>query len=391
MPMILLALGYAVVALPLGLRPPDPLEQGEITEHLTELGVIVSLMAAGLKIDRVPGLKAWSSTWRLLGITMMLSIVLTALTGWQLAAFLPATAVLLGAVIAPTDPVLAAEVQVGSPGNGSEEESGTEEAEDEVRFSLTSEAGLNDGLAFPFTHMALAMAVAGLHPGNWFQSWLLVDVFYKLGAGVVIGVALGYLLARIITAVPAKTRLAKTMIGMGSLAAALLIYGTTEYAGGYGFVATFAGAVTLRSYERKHEYHKSLHLFAEQAERIFMAVILLAFGGAIAGGLLEPLTWPLVVSAVLIVFILRPLSGIIGLLGFNRVSWKERLAISFFGIRGIGSLYYLSFALNRHEFPDAEKIWALVALVIVISVFVHGIFAAPVTSKLDKLREGKPR
>lgn len=380
MPIALLVVGYGVVALPFDLLAPDPLDHGALIEHLTELGVIIALMGAGLKIDRPFSFKGWNVTWRLIGVTMILSIALSALVGYWIAAFVPATAMLLGAVIAPTDPVLATEVQVGSPGEGEE---------DEVRFSLTSEAGLNDGLAFPFTNMAVAMAFAGANPSGWFETWLWIDVFYKLGVGVVSGLLLGYLLARIVLSIPAKTKMAKSMMGMGALASTLIIYGITEYLGGYGFLATFIGAVAIRSYERDHEYHENLHFFIEKSERLLTAGILLALGASIAGGLLAPLTWPLVVSAIIIVFLVRPLAGIIGLIGFKDAPWRERLAISFFGIRGIGSLYYLSYALNEEGFTGTREIWALVSLVIVISIFVHGILAAPITSKLDKLREKK--
>ena len=122
LPMVLLGLGFVVFALPLGLAPPDPLKQGDITERITELGVIIALMGAGLKLDRPPGWRRWSSTWLLLGTTMPLTIAAAALLGWWAIGFLPATAVLLGAVITPTDPVLAREVQVGAPGEGYEEE-----------------------------------------------------------------------------------------------------------------------------------------------------------------------------------------------------------------------------------------------------------------------------
>ncbi|AHM59476.1 sodium/hydrogen exchanger [Flammeovirgaceae bacterium 311] len=393
MPIVLLMLGYAVVALPFGLDAPDPMEHGSIAEHLTELGVIVALMGAGLNIDRKSSLKGWNGTWRLLGVTMILSIALAALVGWWLAAFVPATAMLLGAVIAPTDPVLASEVQVGAPGEGAEDEE-TEDTdptgegeEDEVRFSLTSEAGLNDGLAFPFTNMAVAMAMAGAHPENWIETWLLMDVLYKLGVATILGLLLGYILARAIFAMPADTPLAKSMVGLGALAATLLIYGITQYLGGYGFLAVFLGAVVIRNYKSKHEYHDHLHALTEKSERLLTALILLGLGGAIAGGLLQPLNWQLVVSALIIIFIVRPFAGLVGMIGFKRAPWRERLAISFFGIRGIGSLYYLAFALNEESFEGAEEIWALVALVVVISIFVHGITGAPVTSKLDELRE----
>lgn len=393
MPIVLLILGYVVIALPLGLKAPDPQENGSYAEHLTELGVIIALMGAGLKIDRRPSLKGWNITWRLLGITMVVTIALSALIGWWIAAFVPATAVLLGAVIAPTDPVLASEVQVGAPTEGAEdnENEKTDETghgeEDEVRFGLTSEAGLNDGLAFPFTNMAIAMAMVGAHPSNWIESWLLIHVLYELGVAVILGVGLGYLLARIIFSMPTEGALAKAMTGLGALAATLIIYGFTESFGGYGFLATFIGAVVIRQTDRKHPLHKELHAFTEKSERVLTAAILLAFGAAIAGGLLDPLTWTLAGCALLIVFVVRPLAGMIGFIGFKKAPWREKLAISFLGMRGIGSLYYLAYALNKEHFPGADEIWALVGLVIVISIFVHGITATPITEKLDKMRE----
>jgi sodium/hydrogen antiporter len=391
LPMVLLAFGFVIFALPLGLEPPDPLEQGESTERLTELGVIIALMGAGLKLDRPPGWRAWRSTWLLLAITMPLTIAAAAVLGWWVAGFVPATAMLLGAVIAPTDPVLATEVQVGSPGEGYEAEKGahgpTGEEEDEVRFALTSEAGLNDGLAFPFTYMAIAMAVAGVAPENWIGSWLVVNVLYKLSVAVVLGLILGLLLARTILSFPSETELAKAITGLSALAATLLVYGVTEYAGGYGFIAVFVAACIIRNYERDHEYQGSLHVLTEQTEMLLTAGIVVALGGAIVGGLLAPLTWPAVVVGVLLVFVVRPLSGMIGLLRISELSWRERAVISFFGIRGIGSLYYLSYGLNEAEFPGKETLWALVAFVVTLSIIIHGLTGAPVMNALDQRRE----
>lgn len=255
LPMIVVGMGFVAVALPLGVQGPAPGQIGSIAERITELGVIISLTGAGLKIDRAPSLKGWGSTWRLLSITMLISVAGAALLGYWIAAFVPATAVLLGAVIAPTDPVLASEVQVGAPNEGLKEVEPEKtdftgpEVEEEVRFALTSEAGLNDGLAFPFTNMAVAMAMAGANPAHWFEAWLLTDVLYKLGAGMLVGVGLGYILALLIINMPAKTPLTKMMIGMSALASTLIVYGATQYVGGYGFIAVFISAVVLRGYE----------------------------------------------------------------------------------------------------------------------------------------------
>lgn len=244
-PMAFLALGLLVFSLPLGLGTIDPLERGGVTEYLTEIGVIVALMGAGLKLDRPFGWCTWQPTIRLLAITMPLTIALAALLGWWAVGLVPATAVLLGAVLAPTDPVLASDVQVGPPGGDPAEE-------DDLRFSLTSEAGLNDALAFPFTNAAIAMAIAGTDGSSWLLAWFGIDVVYKLAVGLVLGVLIGKLLSVIVFRTPENLRLASRGEGFVALAGTFLAYGVTEMFGGYGFLAVFVAAVVLVGAGRLH-------------------------------------------------------------------------------------------------------------------------------------------
>ena len=382
LPIFFVGFGVVVFSLPFAPFVPDPLEQGTVTERLAELGVIVALMALGLKLDRRPGLGEWAVTWRLLAITMPLSIAGAAVLGWSIGLLVP-TAMLLGAVIAPTDPVLASEVQVGDPGEGlTDEHDRSENDEKEVHFALSSEAGLNDGLAFPFTNLAIALALSGLAPENWLGEWLLVDVVYEIAAGVLAGVTLGWVLARIIFITVPQTQLAQSVRGIEALAGTLFIYGLTELAGGYGFIAVFVAATMVRNYERTHEYNQSLHDVTELAEQAMMALIMVLFGGALVGGLLAPLTLEAALVALAILFVVRPIAGIAGLLGFDR-DWGERATIAFFGVRGIGSFYYLAYALNAGVFPDADLLWATVGLVVLVSVVLHGITATPVISRLE--------
>ena len=382
MPLFFVGFGIVIFGAPLGLPAPDPLEQGHLTERLAEFVVIVALMGVGLKIDRPFDVAGWGSTWRLLAITMPLSIAGAALIGWWVVGFIAPTAVLLGACIAPTDPVLASEVQVEDPGKGDEEEPMPEVdgRQDEVRFALTSEAGLNDGLAFPFTNLAVAVALVGLAPGNWVGEWLLVDVGYRIGVGAVVGFVLGWLLARGIFAMESETSIATSVKGLEAIAGTLLVYGATEVVGGYGFIAVFVAALQLRHYERTHEYNESLHEVSELTEQAAMGLVMVFFGGAIAGGLLAPLTTEAIVAAVAIVFLVRPVAGIVGLLGFDR-DWAERGVIAFFGIRGVGSFYYLAHGLNEAAFTDADLLWAVVGAVVLVSIVVHGITAAPAVKR----------
>jgi sodium/hydrogen antiporter len=373
-PVVYLAVGFIAFGPIVGVvTVPHPLEVPVIVERLTELAVIIALMGAGLRIDRVVGLRRWGSTWRLLAVTMPLTVIAVAAVGHWVVGLAPAGAVLLGAVLAPTDPVLAADVQVGGPGEGEETE---------VRFALTSEAGLNDGLAFPFTNAAIAMAVAGAAPAAWVGRWLAVDVAYKLAVGVVAGILLGRLLARVVFGLPESVRPADYTDGFVALAGTLLTYGLTELVGGYGFLAVFVCAYVLRDHERTHEYHEHLHAFSEQMERILVIALLLMLGGSVANGLLRPLTAVDVIAGISLIVLARPAAGMVGLVG-SPIGHRERWVIGFFGIRGIGSLYYLAHGLNRADFADAERIWALVGFVVVASVILHGVTAGPVMRRLE--------
>ena len=379
-PMVFLALGFLVFSLPLGLGEVDPIARSEVTEYLTEVGVIVALMGAGLKLDRPLGWCTWQPTIRLLAITMPLTIGLTAVAGWWAVGLAPATALLLGAVLAPTDPVLAADVQVGPPGGDPQEE-------DDLRFSLTSEAGLNDALAFPFTNAAIAMALVGTNTSSWVAQWLAVDVAYKLVVGMIGGILVGKLLAVVVFRTPENLRLASRGEGFVALAGTFLAYGLTEVVGGYGFLAVFVAAVVLRRSENDHEFHETLHDFAEQTEQLLMIALVVLLGGAVASGILDALTWEAALVGLAVLFVVRPLTAWFGLAGTGTPR-GERAAIAFFGIRGIGSLYYLAYALNTAAFSQRDLLWSLVAFTIVVSIVVHGTTATLVTRRLDTARKG---
>ncbi len=371
-PVIYVAAGMVLFALPFGFVDPDPVEWSEATERLTEIGVIVALMGAGIRLNREIGWRSWASTWRLLGITMPLTIAAVSVLGWWWLGLTPAAAVLVGAVLAPTDPVLASDVQVGGP---------DEEEEDEVRFALTSEAGFNDGLAFPFTNLAILMALQGVAVSSWGIDFITIEVTYKLAVGLGGGLLFGWLLALAIF--HRSSPLTQTMDGMVALAATLIAYTLTELAGGYGFIAVFIAGVMIRRQERRHEYHGVMHGFIDQIERMLSAIILILFGGAVVSGMLSPLGWAGLGTALVIIFLIRPVTGLIGL-SRSPVPLKQRTAIAFFGIRGVGSFYYLAYAINHADFAQTDYLWALVGTVVLISVVIHGATATPAMRYLDR-------
>ncbi|WGF90928.1 cation:proton antiporter [Marinivivus vitaminiproducens] len=374
LPIVCIVLGVAVFLIPQVTLRPLPLLYPEFSERFTEFVVIIALMGAGLKLDRPFSWQRWAVTWRLLIVTMPLTIFSIAiLSAWMIG--LPwIAALLLGASLAPTDPVLAADVQVGPPKSGEE---------DEVRFGLTSEAGLNDGLAFPFVNLAIALGLSAATGKPWMLDWILHSVLWEIGAGVAGGWLVGRAFGWLTFQVPAKTKLARTEDGLTALAATFVSYGLTELIQCYGFLAVFVTALTLRHAHRDHDFHQEMHDVTEQVERLAMMVLLLLFGGALVNGLLEPLDWTDIGLAIAILLVVRPLTGCVGLIGSHAV-WSERLTLAFFGIRGVGSLYYLAYGLNHMEVEGAERLWAIVGLVVLFSILLHGLTVTPIMDRFDR-------
>jgi NhaP-type Na+/H+ or K+/H+ antiporter len=380
LPIVCVAIGAIAFGV-FGISVPRLATSLPVIERTTEFTIVIALMGAGLKIDRRVGWLSWGLTWRLLAIAMPLTILLLSLLSYWLLGLGAAAAILLAASLAPTDPVLASDVQVGPPKSGEE---------DETRFALTSEAGLNDGLAFPFVMCALALAETGRSGEPWFLQWLSVEVVWRLLAAIGVGGAMGYALGWLVFRMPNRAKLSKTGDGFVALGITVIVYGIAETVHGYGFVAVFVGALALRAAERNHRYHETLHDFAEQLERLSMMVLLVLFGGSLVNGLLDGLDWRAALFAMLTIFVVRPLAGWISLTGTPR-PWTERLAISFFGIRGIGTIYYLAYALGKHPFEQSKLIWATSALVILMSIILHGITVTPAMRFIDRRRKADER
>ncbi len=403
-PMVLVAVGMLIGLLPLaGEVSLDPMDHPDLVTHATEFTVLVSLMGVGLAIDRTLDLRswqcwrAWSPVWRLLLLTMPLTILGTALLGWWVAGLTPAVALLLGAVLAPTDPVLASDVQVGEPLTDDIDEPADEqdrpEEDDDIRFSLTAEAGLNDGLAFPFVHLALLLLAGGftaMDAGAW-VGWYVLG---KIALGVAVGVTAGWLLGR--QAFHSRTdtlRLADHGEPLLALAALLASYGAAELVGGYGFLAVFACAMRLRSSARGHSYQRAMHGVVERLERLMTLMVLLVLGMAMTRGLLADLDWRGVAVALALVLVVRPLAGYVALSLRRReehldggLDRGERMAVAFFGVRGVGSLFYLGYAVSHAPVPDEPWLWSTVAFTVVVSVLMHGASATVAMSRLDARR-----
>lgn len=380
LPIVCIAIGALLFQFaPIPIKPL-PMRYPLFVERFTEFVVLIALMGAGLKLDRVFSWRRWAVTWRLLGPTMLLTIVAITLLGvWMLGLPLP-IAVLLAGALAPTDPVLAADVQVGPPKTGEE---------DEVRFGLTSEAGLNDGLAFPFVNLALALAASAATGAPWAREWILHNVLWEIGAAVVVGWIIGQVFGWVTFHIPAESKLAQTGDGVIAIAATLISYGVCEMAQCYGFLGVFVAALAIRHAHRSHDFQREMHDFTEQIERIAMMVGLILFGGALVSGLLAPLGWIEACAAAVILLVIRPAAGLIGLLGF-KADMSEKLTLAFFGIRGVGSFYYLAYGLNHIDVSSGERLWAVLGVVVLFSILMHGLTVTPVMRQVDRLHGRDP-
>ncbi|QJR81108.1 sodium:proton antiporter [Alteromonas pelagimontana] len=388
LPLVYVFIGWAAFSLPLGLPSVDLLRDPEhtvFTELISEFIVIASLAVAGLAIDRPFSWKNWNQVWPLLFITMPLTILLVALFGWYMMELTVASCIFLAAVLSPTDPVLASNVQVGPPGARQRHD---------IRFGLTVEAGANDGLAFPFVHLAIA-AMGATALGSWTVQWALEDLLWRVTAGVVIGLLTGRIGAWLVfTYVPeankdgdssqADDEKSFTSEGMITLGALLTSYGVAEAFHGYGFLAVFISAVTAKQYAPTSYYHAISHHFLEQIESILLVIILLIFGAFLTTDIMRNLTWEGALLGFLVVFLIRPLTGLVAQ-SRNSLPWYGRFTIAFLGVRGIGSLYYLSYGENHGRFGDTTTIWSAVMFTILLSIVVHGV-TAPILMKKSEAR-----
>ena len=391
-----LVAGYGLSPAGIDLMSLDPLNYSVILERFSEIAVLISLFSVGLKLGRPLSDKGWRLPLRLATISMTVSVALTALIGTTILELPLGASVLLGAILAPTDPVLASDVQVLEAGD-----------RDRLRFSLTGEGGLNDGAAFPFVILGLGLlGLSDLGTGGW--RWIAVDVLWSVTGGLLIGAVLGTLIGKLVVFLRSRH---KESLGLDEFLALGLIamaFGLALLSHTYGFLAVFAAGLALQrvkeqpgnglpaprmetqepglqSKETKealstHSDYASAFMmqevrgFNEQLERIAEVAIVMALGG-----MLYYIYFPAnaLWLSLLLLLIVRPVSVWLGLLGAP-VSGDQRILISWFGIRGIGSIYYLMYAINQ-GLPDAlaTEITALTLTVVAVSIVVHGMSVTP--------------
>ena len=403
--MFYMAAGLALGPLGAGRLNVDIIRDAPLLERFTEAAVVISLFTAGLKLRLPVTDRRWRPAFILASAGMVLTVGLVAAVGVFALGLSLGAAVLLGAVLAPTDPVLASDVQVAHAHD-----------REEVRFGLTGEAGLNDGTAFPFVMLGLGLLGAH-HLGTYGVRWLAVDVAWATGAGLAVGTACGALIARLVLYLRREHREAVGLDEFLALGLIGLSYGFALLIHSYGFLAVFAAGLALRRVEREHSSEARREIrsaapqvtedathperapafmagavlaFNEQLERIAEVAIVLVLGAMLASapwtiGTWQPLWWFIPVMFLVI----RPTATFLSLLG-TKTSLGQRAVIAWFGVRGVGSIYYLAYALTHGlAGRDARVLADITLAVVAASIVVHGISVTPLMARYTRGRRGR--
>lgn len=393
--MVYLCLGYALGPVGIGVITPNPIQDAHLLQLITEIALLISLFAVGLKLG-VPILdRRWLLPLRLAFPSVLITVALIAGVGvWGLHLSV-GEAILLGGILAPTDPVLASGIQ---------SESGT--TPDTVRFGLAGEGAINDGSAFPV--VLLGLGLMGLHDlGADAKHWWTVDLLWGIVGGALIGAILGAMIGKIVVYLRTRHHNAVGLDEFLSLGLIAIAYGVAQFCMTSGFLAVFTaglalhrvrelpmqGTVSLDAPHSLHSDHEAEHLerathshhasasmsravqdFNEQLEKLAELVVVFLIGALL----------PYVVFTVnllwfvpLLFFIIRPTGVWIGMLGMPMPKHQSAM-IGWFGIRGVGSVFYLVYAISHGVSESfAAALISITLVVVATSIVGHGISVLP--------------
>ncbi len=394
---IYLAFGVGLGPQGLNLLRLDFFEQAELLEHLMEAAVVISLFTAGLKLRLGFSNPLWKVSLRLATLSMLISVLLISAVSFWLFPLSLGSALILGAILSPTDPVLASDVQIAEPGD-----------RDKLRFALTGEAGLNDGTTMPF--VLLGLGLLGYHEtGEFGLRWFTVDVMWAVLMGAGLGYLLGFMVGRLVLYLRHHYKNAlgyEEFLALGLIA---LTYGLMEWISANGFLAVFASGLALRQIERhtsgdripdQAELKGPVEVVAtdperapaflthavlssnEQLERLFEVAVVLVIGSLIS---FEDFSLQGFLLAFLLFFVIRPISVRLGLWGCRSVDSLQKNLISWFGIRGMGSIFWLAYSVHHGLSPAHSREMVSITLSLVVcSIFLHGISVTPLMEAYEK-------
>ncbi len=376
----MLVIGASLFYLGVPVDWPSPFWEHKWVKVVTELIVILSLMGAGLKIGFRYSAKHWKNPLRLIGITMPIYILAIFLIFFYVVGLDGASSLLLAAVCAPTDPVMATDMQLEGEGGGSDEKKNTG-----LRYLLTSEAGLNDGMAFPFVYLAILWSTAGDIQGVDFWEWTSFYLLYKIVVGILIGSAFGLLYSYSVHKLHSNV-MKMPLSGFVAIALAVASFALAETASAYGFMSVFFTGLFAQYHHHKKSKDSSkdeMLFYSEETEKLLMVVWVLLFGGFLANGILLETGLMGFGAALVIVLLFRPMAAILAVFRAD-FSLRKKWAVAFFGIKGIGSFFYLAYALGEGQFNAEAQLYSVVSWVVLVSIVVHGLSGPRVIAYFER-------
>ncbi len=337
----------------------------EAFEVVTDLTIAVAVFATGLRLRRAPPRR-----WRTLGALLLVTMPLTAAAVAAFASLamgLPlAAAIVLGAALAPTDPVLAGDIGLAGPG----------ESEDQgrARAAITAEAGANDGAAMPLLVLGLTLAETG--GGDNLLRWATEDLLYAVAVSVGLGAALGWGASSAFVAARRHDFLDEGFEAWAAMATALVVFGTVELVGGYGFLGGFAAGLAFRRRDYESGINRAFHDGAGSIENVLTLVVIVLFGSALTShGLSVPSLagWLL---APLLLLVVRPVTVAIALMGAG-LPRSQLLYVAWFGVKGVAAINYavVAAASGLLATGDASVVLWTTAACIIVSIVAHGVTA----------------
>jgi NhaP-type Na+/H+ or K+/H+ antiporter len=407
--MVYLVVGFALGPSGFGLLRLDVYEHFHLLRLVAETALLISLFAIGMHL-RVPfGRELWRLPLRLACPAMLLTIGFMTLFGYYALGLGLGVALVFAAALAPTDPVLANELRPHEAGD-----------DEPLRFALSGEGGANDGAAYPFVLLGVALCNLG-NPEVVTQPWMLAaSLVWGVGSAIGVGWAMGTATEALVSRLRIRHAEALGFEGFFAIGLMTACYGVTLLVHGYGFLAVFCAGVALRGREMRatgistpnetlqevqrgdaekaakdpelaHAYlAESMMAFSVELERIVELALMLIIGSVVSAHWRDMLNWTSIAVVAVLFLVVRPVSVWLSLLGTD-TDRSQRLLAGWLGIRGVGTFFYLLLALEQTSAQTMRVIIPLLLATIVASVFLHGITASPLLERYYAGRKHKEK
>jgi sodium/hydrogen antiporter len=319
--------------------------------HVITLALLLTLFSDGLIVEGELLAKHWGPPARALAFAMPITLALLALGARALFDVNWGEAFLLGAVLAPTDPVVTSAVVT------------SQRVPALVRHTLNLESGLNDGLALPLVLFFLAVATPGVAAGTEG-----LKVLGEAAFGAVLGVAMGVIGGRLHHRLPGGG-ITRRYEGLYAIGIGLAAYGVADITFGNGLIAAFVAGIVLGAAE--HQIPRNFIDFSDNVSSVFQVVTFFIFGALIVATGYHRSIWQLAVFVAFALLVARPVAVLLSLTG-TRLPRPQRLFISWFGPKGVASVLFALLVLDR-GIGSSPLIFDVAAFVVLSSIVAHGL------------------